>query len=156
MDYRSDYSNEELRKQQAEMAARVGFTWCEHKCEQEPLLAYLPMLSPEWNADRVADHRERLKRQGFEDMPHHAGLVKRCADCREKSPTFEWIADIPFEAFKQWMAMHENAFCLEDMKVLLPAGPTAARAFSDHVKAFYADGPDPLPEEKPKGGFEFL
>jgi hypothetical protein len=156
--------NEELRQQQAELAARVGFTWCEHKCEQEPLLARHPLLTAEQNAERVMQHRERLRVAGFEDMPHHAGLVKRCADCREKSPTFEWIADIPFAAFKKWMDEHDFAFCLDEMKVLLPPDPiyfapvrvpyrtVLLTGILKAVSSFY----EVAGEEKPKGGFEFL
>ena len=94
---------------QRELAARVGKRPHCDKCDVRPFVASL---------------REPNGPEGYEVLDYCAGHLKRCGDCASKpAPTFKWIADIPFEKFKQWTFDHPEAYALKDLRALLPAAP---------------------------------
>lgn len=138
------YANTELEALQAEFAGRKTYRTCED-CEEEPLIDHVPERSLDWNESRVRCYRADLIEAGFEEMPHNAGLVRRCEDCRDHPKTYEWIADIPFVDFKNFMGARSGAFDLDLLRSVLP--PSRMEGALSFFKQKYGTFIDSVPAE---------
>jgi hypothetical protein len=123
----------------AQLQATLAMRPIKGSCSNCKYLHY-PLTKYDFDHDVAWNERERrasigqVKLDGFEELASQAGFVKRCSACEKPTFPFKWIADIDPAKFAQYMAEHDWAFPLEDLRVLL----------------------DSEPKKHSGGGFEFL